>query len=180
MRGETRRLYAALDLFESQGFGVTTVAEIAADAGTSVRTFRRYFSSKEDAVRPLLEEGLRDAVARLGNVARGQSLADAWADPSSAELSDVKDVVGLLRLAASEPAINAVWLRVHHDTTHVIASAISRHEARSESSLAVRVRAALLNAALAEAIEHYATEATPDLSIGDVVADAVRYAGDWP
>jgi hypothetical protein len=82
-------------------------------------------------------------------VARGQSLADAWADPSPAEMSDVNDVMRLLRLAASEPAINAVWLRVHDDVTHVPASAIASLEARSELSLAVRVRAAVLNAALA-------------------------------
>ncbi len=177
---ERRIALAALDLFESEGLAVTTVADIAARADTSVRTFWRHFSSKEDAVRPLLEEGLRDAVARLGNVARGQSLADAWANPSPAELDDVRDVVRLLRLAAVEPVVNAVWLQVHHDATDALALAIAHHEGRGESSLAVRVRAAVLNAALAEAIAYYANEATPAMSIGDVVAEAVRYAVDRP
>ena len=41
---------AALDLFERQGVGATTVGDISRAAGISERTFFRYFSSKEDTV----------------------------------------------------------------------------------------------------------------------------------
>jgi AcrR family transcriptional regulator len=48
----TRRHLAetALDLFESHGYGQTTVDDIAAAADVSPRTFFRYFSAKDEAV----------------------------------------------------------------------------------------------------------------------------------
>src|ERR1700729_1237885 len=41
-----RLIKAALTLFEQQGYDETTVAEIAAEAGLTKRTFFRYFSDK--------------------------------------------------------------------------------------------------------------------------------------
>lgn len=41
---------AALTLFEQQGYAATTVADIAAAANVSERTFFRYFPTKEDVV----------------------------------------------------------------------------------------------------------------------------------
>lgn len=41
---------AALTLFEQQGYDETTVAEIAAEAGLTKRTFFRYFSDKREVL----------------------------------------------------------------------------------------------------------------------------------
>jgi AcrR family transcriptional regulator len=47
---------AALDLFASQGFERTTVAEIAAAAGLTERTFFRYYADKPEVLFPGQEE----------------------------------------------------------------------------------------------------------------------------
>ncbi len=48
---------AAASLFAERGSGGTTVEAIADRAGLSLRTFYRYFPTKQDAVAPLLSTG---------------------------------------------------------------------------------------------------------------------------
>src|SRR6202046_4622315 len=45
-----RLMSAAIELFDEQGYETTTVAEIAARAGLTKRTFFRYFSDKREVL----------------------------------------------------------------------------------------------------------------------------------
>jgi AcrR family transcriptional regulator len=65
-RAEVRRelVAAAVRLFRTHGYEVTTVDDIAAAAGVGRRTFFRYFRSKEDAVSPDHEA----ALARIAEI----------------------------------------------------------------------------------------------------------------
>jgi AcrR family transcriptional regulator len=73
--GEARRRLqqAALELFGTKGFDLTTAAEIAEKAGVTERTFFRYFADKRDvlfdgetALADVLTASMREAPAEMG------------------------------------------------------------------------------------------------------------------
>lgn len=56
LRTRHELLHYGLALFEDQGYGGTTIGDIARRAGVSERTFFRYFASKEELVLQPLQE----------------------------------------------------------------------------------------------------------------------------
>ncbi|MFI9590781.1 TetR/AcrR family transcriptional regulator [Nonomuraea sp. NPDC052265] len=78
----TRRalIEAALRLFGEKGYEETTLAEIAAAADISTRTFFSYFASKEDVLFYDSEHQIERALAFLSAPAPGQTPADLLRD----------------------------------------------------------------------------------------------------
>jgi AcrR family transcriptional regulator len=109
IRDEIARV--AMGLFAEQGFDSVTVDDIAAAAGTSPRTFFRYFATKDDVVLDYerrLQKRLLDAlVARPADEGPVTALREAYLTTSHVEPDDRVKVVQRGRILAGAPALRA-------------------------------------------------------------------------
>ncbi|GII80324.1 hypothetical protein Sru01_53060 [Sphaerisporangium rufum] len=130
---------AAVRLFESKGYAETTLAEIAAAAEVSTRTFFSYFAGKEDVVFFDVRSRVERALAVMATRRPGEPVADlllrvgeatlAHAGDSPAE-EDTRLAMELLeargRLVMSEPALQARLVQVMFGVQHELAAALLR------------------------------------------------------
>ncbi|MGY1577834.1 TetR/AcrR family transcriptional regulator [Streptomyces sp. MN13] len=152
---------AAVDLFVRQGVAATTGEQIGQAVGVSARTVWRYFPSKESCVRPLITAGI-DVIARcLREWRPGQDLEAALdraftpgprrsAGPESATFG------ALVRLTRTEPGLRAVWLQTYDEAEPAFAHALADRAGLPPDDLRPTIQAAMFNAALRAAVEHYA------------------------
>jgi AcrR family transcriptional regulator len=119
-RQQTRQalISAAMRLFAEKGYDEATVAEIAAAAGVSTKTFFNYFASKDEVLFPHLSARIDRAVAVIGQHQPGESVADVLTRAMEHMLADaVRDelAAGLasarLPWVLSVPAVQAATLR---------------------------------------------------------------------
>ena len=118
-RQQTRRdlIGAAMRLFDQKGYEQTTVAEIAAAAGVSTKTFFNYFASKDEVLFPHLphridaavslieQRGPDDRVSDVVLAAMQHMLADALTQEVDGGLAAVR-----LPMIMSVPAVQAATL----------------------------------------------------------------------
>ncbi|WP_405846427.1 TetR/AcrR family transcriptional regulator [Streptomyces niveus] len=162
-RTEIRReiARAAVDLFVSQGVTSTTGEQIGRAVGLSARTVWRYFPSKESCVTPLFSEGIDSITTFLREWPPGQSLQEAmdrWlvAETGIAGGPDRATVGALVRLTRTEPGLRAVWLQTYDEAEPAFGRALAERAGLPVDDLRVTIRAAMFNAALRAAVEHYA------------------------
>lgn len=109
MRDELGRI--AIRLFAEHGFDNVTVDEIAAAAGTSPRTFFRYFATKDEIVLDYerrVQERLLDALlSRPSAEGPVEALKQAYIATSHVEPADRRRVLQLGRILAAAPALRA-------------------------------------------------------------------------
>jgi AcrR family transcriptional regulator len=115
---------AALDLFETNGYQQTTVADICRAAMQSPSTFFRLFGSKEEVLFADQPEHLEALTADISS--RLQAGTPAWPAVTDSLIklvrsfyADPDSVSRRIILWQKEPALRATW--VHHSTTWEIA-----------------------------------------------------------
>ncbi|NUP02751.1 MAG: TetR family transcriptional regulator [Nonomuraea sp.] len=130
----TRRalIEAALRLFDEKGYEETTLAEIAAAADVSTRTFFSYFASKEDVLFDDSEHRIERALAYLAARRPGQPPVDLLRGFIEHMLTTTDDVEELwsehtalrLRLITQEPQLQARALHLLFDSQLRLARAL--------------------------------------------------------
>ncbi|MFE0175824.1 TetR/AcrR family transcriptional regulator [Streptomyces sp. NPDC059002] len=174
--------HAAAELFTEHGPDGTTAEAIAGRAGVALRTFYRYFRNKQDAVGPLLAVGGERWRALLAASEPGAGLpkaleaaiAEALAAPDLAAADGLRQARGLLRAAADDPALRAVWYRVNQESEEKLRPVVADLAGKDAPALEVRLAAAAATDAIRIALETWA-ESDADVTGPDSPADlAVR------
>ena len=173
---------AAAALFAERGPDATTAEDIAHRAGVALRTFYRYFRSKQDAVGPLLSGGAERWRALLEAAEPGapllgvleQAVTDALAAPDDRAAEQLIGTRGLLRAAASDPALRAVWYRVNQDSEERLLPVLTRLAGPDADELEVRLAAAAATDAVRVALESWARTEAPATGPGSPAELAVR------
>jgi AcrR family transcriptional regulator len=161
-RQRTRQalISAAMRLFKEKGYEQTTVAEIAAAAEVSTKTFFNHFASKDEVLFPHLSARIDDAVAvikqrqpddNMSDVllkAMEHMLADAVRDELDGGLASVR-----LPMIISVPSVQAATLHRYFQAETRLAEAL--HDAYPDildAPAAGAVIGSLMGAALAAAL----------------------------
>ncbi|MFH8345704.1 TetR family transcriptional regulator [Streptomyces sp. NPDC018045] len=173
---------AAAALFAERGRAVTA-DDIARAAGVAPRTFYRYFRTKEDAVAPLLAVGVRQWLADLRRLAAEaddrpvrdvleQAARQALTPSDERAAEALRWTRGLLRVMRDDPALRAVWHRVHHDSEEGLIPVLAGMTDGGPAE--VRLAAAAANTAMRVAVETWAADDASEARADDPAELVVR------
>jgi len=127
-RASTRQalIDAAAELFERRGYDGATIADIAAAADVSTRTFFGYFATKEDVLFPDADARVRAALTAIDDRLPGERPAQILVRALSELGAAGDDMVGQiavlrLRFIRSVPAVRGRGLQLQYDAQVEIA-----------------------------------------------------------
>jgi AcrR family transcriptional regulator len=127
---------AALRLFAEKGYEQTTVDEIAEAADVAVRTFFRYFSSKQHV---LFGDVAHHHVARLRAALAARPRGEAPVDAIRATLdqldvtdpAELEEILTRMRLMARQPSLRATYLTLNDELRQMIVDFVAERTGRS-------------------------------------------------
>jgi AcrR family transcriptional regulator len=122
---------AAMALFAQQGYEGTTVEQIAARAGVAVRTFFRYFASKQHV---LFGDVAYGRVIALGQALDARPATESPVESVKAVLnaSDITDPAELaqirarIQLMVEQPALVATYLLINRELQERVAAFVAQ------------------------------------------------------
>ena len=153
---------AALSLFERQGYDDTTVAQIAAAAGVSMRTFYRYCASKDETLTSELKVGparLAASIVERSELPLVDAVVAGFVD--SAETEEHRRLItAILRV----PALRAAWLAAGREAQEDLVDIVI---ARMPELTPVRAHAmaAAITGILTSVLERWVESGEPDLGV---------------
>jgi len=158
---------AALRLAAERGLENVTIADIAADADVSARTFGNYFSSKYEAVCALEMDRARNIGTELLARPAHEPLWEAVCAAVLAHYEDAGEVpdtewLAGLRLVLTAPAIRGEYLKVTAEMQQALAEAIgARTGIDVEQDLYPQILAGAVTAAVQVAVGRWAAAGPP-------------------
>jgi AcrR family transcriptional regulator len=174
----------AATLFAERGAEATTAEDIAHAAGIALRTFYRYFRSKEEAVAPLLSGSVHTWIADLRATPRepGESVPRLLEQSARRALTPVgpedeealRWTRGLIRSMEADPALRPVWDRVSRESEDALVPVLAELVGPDADPLELLLASAAVNAAMRIAVETWARSDTPDASPADLAARCIR------
>ena len=170
-RTRARLLVSAFELFSTQGFDATTVAQIAEHAGVTEMTFYRHFRTKgqlvvEDPYDPLIAAAISSQPTELAPLVRAaRGVRAAW---EGQPLADDPDLRARISLAGSTPSLLPA---VRAGTAATEAAIAAELVAGGTSAQDAAVCAAAVMAALMTAVLDWPRH--EGLALGDAITRAL-------
>jgi AcrR family transcriptional regulator len=160
---------AALALIARKGYEQTTVEEIAAEVGISVRTFFRYFSGKRHVV---FGDAVFDRISRLGRLLERRPLDEDPLESVRAvmDLTDITDPGELaqirvrMRLMLEQPSLVPTYLSISDGLRRQVARFVAQRKGVPLTDPYPLVVSAAATAAWDVALHAWATGHADDLA----------------
>jgi AcrR family transcriptional regulator len=159
LRTRLRLQRAALELFATQGYEATTLAQITEAADVSLRTFFRYFDAKDEVLftcgegEPPFFQLLRDQPPQVDDIAAVRGALEALLPQSRAEGTRT---LLLKRALASTPTLEGRYMAIQRDFQNRIALTLAQRRGLSQPDDASLVAAAITQAVMHLAFDRWA------------------------
>ncbi|EEN84944.1 transcriptional regulator, TetR family [Rhodococcus erythropolis SK121] len=171
----------AAELFVLRGENPVTADDIAHEAGIGLRTFYRYFRTKEDAVRPILANGIDEWLRSIASSSPGTPVVQVLESAARVALNSpaaTPDAIALIRqlqrIIPGDPALQNVWLSLVNDTETALVLVLRELMGPGADPLEVRLLAIAANTAQRMAVAAWVDGESPAYGDGSPAEVAVR------